>query len=103
MKYFDKGLPFASVLAPSGIGAAWYEIALAVRNRVAHPSDNARSKFINAARSYKNVNTLRPGYVAGEFLVEGAKVPTFDPTHLGKTVFEAMAASMEALADRLMA
>lgn len=100
--YFQNGEPFAVVLAPTGRDAKWYELALAVRNRVAHPSDHASEKFIKAARAYKNVNALRPGYMTGEFLLEQA-TPLFDKKHGGKTVFQAIADSMTDLADHLTA
>lgn len=101
LKYFVNGEPFASVLSPSGNDVIWYAVALAVRNRIAHPSDHAREQFIKAARQYKNVKTLRKGYATGEFLLEPAGSP-FAKKHNGKTVFQATADSMADLADLLM-
>lgn len=102
-KFLTGGQPFASVLSPTGPDAPWYTLAVTVRNRVAHPSEHARNKFTAAARTYTGVAKLRKGYAAGEFLLEPAKRPPFAAKHVGKTVFEATAASMTDLADRLMA
>jgi len=65
--FFAHGRPFSSI---HDRDLTKLQLAVSIRNRVAHSSKKARADFVKVAKQYTGRTTLRQGYDVGNLLLE---------------------------------